>query len=70
MFLDELSFSMTSEAIAAIRPGAVLKLEGGKVVVQYVQTDKVKPQEQTQATSPPLEQIIQPVHKKWWQFWK
>jgi hypothetical protein len=34
-FLDELGFPMALEEIAAVRPGAVLGLEGGKVAVRY-----------------------------------
>jgi len=35
VFLDELGFSITSEEIEAIRPGAIIKLDKGKVIVQY-----------------------------------
>ena len=70
-FLDELGFSMTLEEIAAIKPGAVIKLEAGKVVIQYKPIGESKPpQEQTRAGAPASPQIVQPSTNKWWQFWK
>lgn len=70
-FLDELGFSMTSEEIAAIKPGAFLKLESGKVAIQYPPIGEGKlPQEQKRVETPPSTPIVPSAKNKWWQFWK
>lgn len=37
-FLDELGFSLSTEEIESIKPGAVITLEGGKVVIGYTES--------------------------------
>jgi len=37
-FLDELGFSLSTEEIESIKPGAVMTLEGGKVVIGYTES--------------------------------
>jgi len=64
-FLDELGFSMTSEEIASIKPGAIIKLEDDKVVAQYKVTEKVNhPPDQARGHAPISRQVAQPVQKK------
>jgi hypothetical protein len=63
-FLDELGFSMTSDEIAAINPGAVIKLDNGKVVVEYKSIAKAKqPHDQVRDHSLPSQQVAQPANK-------
>jgi hypothetical protein len=63
-FLDELGFSMTSDEIAAINPGAVIKLDNGKVVVEHESIEKAKqPHDQVRNHSLPSQQVAQSANK-------
>jgi hypothetical protein len=57
-FLDELGFSMTSEEIASIKPGAIIKLDGDKVVVQYKAAEKInQPRDQARDHAPASQHV-------------
>ncbi len=70
-FLDEAGFPMTSEEIAAIQPGAVIRTENGCVVVDYPTTEVAETAPPSIQASPEASEEPQsPSDKKWWQFWK
>jgi len=68
-FLAEAGFSMTSEDIKAIKPGAVIQLINGNVVVEY-------PSEREDVVTSSCGAVRDdkeddgPTSKRWWQFWK
>lgn len=82
-FLDEAGFTMSSEEINAIRPGAIIELRQGRVVVSYPdKDDKVTITElprQSRTMNPGRDVPLPPeraqpgevqVQKRWWQFWR
>jgi rubrerythrin len=60
-FLDELGFSMTSEEIASITPGAIIKLDNDKVVVKYKTAEKGnQPRDKAYSHATASQQVARP----------
>lgn len=70
VFLDELGFSLTHDEIASIKPGAVLELQDGKVVVSYRPINELlnTPEARSQAARE-INQRNSQGKRKWWEFW-
>jgi len=68
-FLAEAGFAMTPEDIEAIKPGAVIQLKDGTVVVEYP-TEREGAETSSRRVVLDGQENDRPPSKKWWQIWK
>jgi len=68
-FLDEIGYTMSLDDISAIKPGAVIQLRNGTVVVEYPNESPDTGSSGSQGRSAG-QQEDRCESKKWWQFWR